>query len=90
MSTGQRGLVLLRTCVLMGTKHLVSPSLHEPAGLTGRERCLQRLADGLTAKAIARRLGISARTVHSHRAHVNRKRGVADRVRPSSSPSLPG
>lgn len=58
------------------------PNLSEPFGLTGRERAvLQLLADGLTAEAIARRLGISPRTVHSHLAHVYRKLGVADRMR---------
>jgi DNA-binding CsgD family transcriptional regulator len=51
-------------------------------GLTGRERAvLQLLADGLTAEAIACRLGISPRTVHSHLAHLYRKLGVCDRMR---------
>jgi DNA-binding NarL/FixJ family response regulator len=50
-------------------------------GLTARELCvLGLLADGLTACAIARRLGISPRTVHAHLAHVYRKLGVSDRL----------
>ncbi|MBO0843885.1 MAG: helix-turn-helix transcriptional regulator [Nocardioides sp.] len=58
------------------------PDHDESSGLTGRELAvLQLLADGLTAEAIARRLGISPRTVHCHLAHVYRKLGVADRMR---------
>lgn len=60
------------------------PSTHaaESGGLTGRELAvLGLLADGLKAEAIARRLGISPRTVHSHLAHLYRKLGVSDRMR---------
>jgi DNA-binding CsgD family transcriptional regulator len=54
----------------------------ETCGLTGRELAvLQLLADGLTAEAIGRRLGISPRTVHKHLAHLYRKLGVCDRMR---------
>ncbi|MEM9669132.1 MAG: response regulator [Pseudomonadota bacterium] len=43
-------------------------------GLTDRERqVLERLADGLTNKAIAEDLGISARTVEIHRANLMAK-----------------
>ena len=42
---------------------------------------LQLLSEGLTAEAIAHRLAISPRTVHTHLAHVYRKLGVVDRMR---------
>jgi DNA-binding CsgD family transcriptional regulator len=52
-----------------------------PAGLTGREQAvLHLLREGCTARAIGHRLGISARTVHSHLANVYRKLGVNDRL----------
>jgi DNA-binding CsgD family transcriptional regulator len=52
------------------------------AGLTAREiAVLGLLADGRTAAAIARRLGISPRTVTCHLQHIYRKLGVTDRVR---------
>jgi DNA-binding CsgD family transcriptional regulator len=58
------------------------PAKEETLGLTGRELAvLQLLADGLTADAIAHRLGISRRTVHAHLAHLYRKLGVSDRMR---------
>ncbi len=45
--------------------------------LTGREREVLRLAvDGLTNKVIARRLGISHRTVEIHKARIMRKTGA--------------
>lgn len=51
-------------------------------GLTARELVvLQQLADGGTALAIAHRLGVSPRTVHTHLEHVYRKLGVRDRMR---------
>ena len=50
--------------------------------LTGREQAVLRLlAAGHTATAIARRLGISPRTVHQHLAHLYRKLSVNDRLR---------
>ena len=52
-----------------------------PAGLTGRElTVLGLLRDGRTAHAIAHRLGISPRTVHTHLANLYRKLGVNDRL----------
>jgi DNA-binding NarL/FixJ family response regulator len=45
--------------------------------LTTREReVLQLVAEGLTSHAIAQRLGVSRRTVESHRANLMRKLGV--------------
>lgn len=50
-------------------------------GLTGREAAvLGLLGHGLTAEAIARRLGCSPRTVHKHLEHLYRKLGVHDRL----------
>lgn len=49
--------------------------------LTPRETTvLLLLADALTADAIGRRLGISARTVHKHVENIYRKLGTRDRV----------
>jgi DNA-binding CsgD family transcriptional regulator len=49
--------------------------------LTPREHTvLALLAEALTADAIARRLGISPRTVHHHVEHIYRKLGTADRL----------
>ena len=53
----------------------------ETAGLTGRELAVLRLlADGLTAHAIARRLGVSPLTVRKHLENTYRKLGVPDRM----------
>lgn len=50
-------------------------------GVTGRELAVLRLlADGKTAAAIGRTLGISPRTVHVHLSHVYGKLGVNDRL----------
>lgn len=49
--------------------------------LTGRElAALTLLADGLTAGAIAHRLGVSPRTVNKHLEHLYRKLDVRDRL----------
>jgi DNA-binding NarL/FixJ family response regulator len=49
--------------------------------LTPREHAvLTLLADALTAGAIARRLGISKRTVHKHVQNLYRKLGTSDRL----------
>jgi DNA-binding CsgD family transcriptional regulator len=51
------------------------------AGLTGREMSvLLCLSEGLTATAIAHRLGCSARTVSKHTGNIYRKLGVSDRL----------
>jgi len=51
------------------------------AGLTGREvSVLLCLSEGLTATAIAHRLGCSARTVSKHTGNIYRKLGVSDRL----------
>jgi DNA-binding NarL/FixJ family response regulator len=48
---------------------------------TPQERIvLGLLAEGLTAEAIARALGISPRTVHRHLEHLYRKLGTVDRL----------
>jgi DNA-binding CsgD family transcriptional regulator len=50
-------------------------------GLTPREfTVLILLAEALTAAAIGRRLGISARTVHRHLEHLYRKLNTSDRL----------
>lgn len=50
-------------------------------GLTGREiAVLELLAQGLTAIAIGRALGIASRTVHVHLDHLYRKLSVHDRL----------
>jgi DNA-binding NarL/FixJ family response regulator len=52
---------------------------HSP--LTARELgVLELIATGLTATAVARRCGISVRTVHKHLENVYRKLGCADRL----------
>lgn len=49
--------------------------------LTSRETSvLLLLTDALTAAAIARRLGISARTAHKHVENICRKLGIRDRI----------
>ncbi len=50
-------------------------------GVTGRElQVLQLVAAGLTATAVARRCGISARTVHKHLENAYAKLGCHDRL----------
>ena len=56
-------------------------SLAREAGLTGREvSVLLCLAEGLTAGAIAHRLGCSVQTVSKHSENLYRKLGVRDRL----------
>jgi DNA-binding CsgD family transcriptional regulator len=53
----------------------------DEVGLTPRETAaLVAVAEGLTADAVARRLGISPRTVHKHLERAYAKLGVRDRV----------
>jgi len=65
-------------------RRIVAERAPEPAHaveLTPRElTVLELLGAGLTAIAIARRLGISARTVHKHLERVYGKLGVTDRL----------
>lgn len=50
------------------------PGREAPAGLTTRETEIMRLiASGRTNKEIAEELGLSAHTVHRHRANIMRK-----------------
>lgn len=50
-------------------------------GLTGRELAvLQLLGEGLKAATVARRLGVTPRTVHKHLQHVYAKLGTSDRL----------
>ncbi|MFF8832562.1 response regulator transcription factor [Streptomyces sp. NPDC015131] len=60
------------------------PRPQEPdgaGGLTPRETAvLLTLAEGLPATAMARRLGVSVRTVHKHLQNLYRKLGTADRL----------
>jgi DNA-binding CsgD family transcriptional regulator len=73
---------LLRLLDRQALVHEASPlAVCEGHELTGRELAVLRLlANGLTAAAIARRLGISPRTVHRHLDASYRKLGVRDRV----------
>jgi len=64
-----------QACVLDERRVSTTPSL------TGRELAiLHLLADGLTAAAIGRRLGVSPRTVQKHLENLYRKLGVRDRL----------
>jgi DNA-binding NarL/FixJ family response regulator len=67
------------------SKHVIAEYLRRtggaPAGgpLTPRQREILRLvAEGLTTKGIARRLGISDKTVESHRAQMMDRLGIHD------------
>ncbi len=57
------------------------PAEAAPAQLTGREReVLLMVRDGLPNKTIARRLGISERTVKAHLTHIFQRLEVTDRT----------
>lgn len=72
------------------------PHTHDLMGrLTSAERrVLTMMATGLTAAAMAARLGISPRTVNKHQEHLYRKLGTRDRLetvlRAKSMGLLPG
>ena len=52
----------------------VEPSGRPPARLTPREReVLARIAAGMTSKEIALSLGVSLRTINTHREHLAKK-----------------
>lgn len=58
-----------------------SPAVRTPAGLTPREcEILGLLAEGMPNKAVARRLGISPKTVGNHVEHIYAKLGVSSRA----------
>lgn len=71
--------------ILQGYLHGGAEAAPEPPMLTPREReVVQAIAEGLSNKEIARRLGISVKTVEAHRGALMRKIGahtVADVVR---------
>ncbi len=59
----------------------VAPKRFEPNALSEREiEVLQRLATGLSNKAIAQQLGLSARTVQHHSIHIYQKLQVKTRA----------
>ena len=68
--------------VLAAAGHRVPPtSVARPAGLTEREVDVLRLAArGYTNRAVATRLGISAKTVGHHLEHIYAKAGVTTRA----------
>ena len=67
--------------VLRAAGHRVRRRREWPAGLTLREVEIARLlTQGLTARAIADRLGISAKTAGSHIEHIYAKTGASNRA----------
>jgi two-component system, NarL family, nitrate/nitrite response regulator NarL len=54
--------------------HLASAEPDAPVSLTAREReVLARIAAGMTSKQIAAALGVSLRTINTHREHLAKK-----------------
>jgi HD-GYP domain-containing protein (c-di-GMP phosphodiesterase class II) len=67
--------------VLRAAGHETTPRPQRPAGLTPREvEILRLLARGLLNKQIARRLGITPKTVSNHVEHIYAKIGVSSRA----------
>jgi DNA-binding NarL/FixJ family response regulator len=67
--------------VLRASGHRAPARPESPGGLTAREvEVLALLARGLANKEIARRLGITPKTVSSHLEHVYTKLGVGSRA----------
>jgi DNA-binding NarL/FixJ family response regulator len=75
----QRATELADACQTPATPMLTSPG--GPVPLTNREREVATLAAaGLTSRAIAERLFLSARTVDNHLARIYAKLGVSNRA----------
>ncbi|MEW2359770.1 helix-turn-helix transcriptional regulator [Spirillospora sp. NPDC029432] len=73
--------VQMAAILLPGMRRAGRPASAPQVRLTSRETGILRLvADGLTAAAIARRLGISVRTVHKHLEHAYAKLSCGDRL----------
>ena len=67
--------------VLRAAGRRAPPRREGPAGLTGREvEVLQHLARGLANKEIARRLGLTPKTVSNHVEHIYSKLNVGSRA----------
>jgi HD-GYP domain-containing protein (c-di-GMP phosphodiesterase class II) len=67
--------------VLAAAGHPMTRRIERPAGLTAREvEILRLLARGLLNKEIARRLGITTKTVGNHVEHIYAKTGVSTRA----------
>jgi DNA-binding NarL/FixJ family response regulator len=67
------------THLVAGFRRLADEAAGPADGLTPRQREVLRLiAEGETTKAIARVLGISVKTVESHRAHLMERLGIHD------------
>jgi two-component system, NarL family, invasion response regulator UvrY len=73
-----RGVVRGERIVPPGVDELLSSGAVDPAGsLTARElQVMEMLARGMTNREIAEQLGISGKTVDTHRGHVLKKLGV--------------
>ncbi len=66
-------------CLVAGYRRQATGEAGESGMLTGRQREVLRLiARGLSTKAIARRLGISIKTVETHRAQLMARLGIHD------------
>ena len=78
---GPKTFYLSRALEHAGLRKLLRRQLHRQAPLTPREReVLHLLGQGLQTKEIAARLGISVKTVETHRRHIQRKLGLRSRA----------